>query len=464
MLKTAIVLFVHNEVDNIGWWLSHHRAIGFSTLIVCDDHSTDGTWTVLSNAAAFYDIRLYRSDLAFENRLERQTAFHATVLQAARTEFDWIVALAADEYFHLETAPSLDDFLATTDETTIPVHWCLFGSNGHDAPSPFPPTQAFTRHAPLETADHRVTRFFIRSAQWESGFPDPFSRLTQEADWSKARILHYAAGNRQSFFQRPSSETPEESWAHFDRNNVLDMSPQKWLAQTRQFAASIIQSGLTDLYWQLRQMVIRNDEDELAVLGLSSPDLLESSAFSFPDFKFYALGQTAQLALNFENEEITRLEVEALDSEQYVRLLLAVETSAPAPHPAYLITEQPCGVSSLNIAASPSLLPSIPLRLDIQKQRVFSPLTQQDVPLDLSETPLVLQPSSAELINRITRLRVLCQGGHSLTELLRGIERLPTPDATALGCAIAMLPPEEANRLAHAFPGLVPLNIRPVSP
>ncbi|KXV29661.1 hypothetical protein AD936_18320, partial [Gluconobacter japonicus] len=113
MLKTAAVLFVHNEVDNIGWWISHHRAIGFSTLIICDDHSTDGTWTVLSSAASFHDIRLHRSDAHIPDRLERQNAFQEKALRDGRSAFDWMMILAADEYLHFEASTSLEDFLSS---------------------------------------------------------------------------------------------------------------------------------------------------------------------------------------------------------------------------------------------------------------------------------------------------------------------------------------------------------------
>ncbi|MFT8353150.1 MAG: glycosyltransferase family 2 protein [Gluconobacter japonicus] len=461
MLKTAAVLFVHNEVDNIGWWISHHRAIGFSTLIICDDHSTDGTWTVLSSAASFHDIRLHRSDAHIPDRLERQNAFQEKALRDGRSAFDWMMILAADEYLHFEESTSLEDFLSSVTDNTQPVHWCLFGSNGHEEPSPFAPTQAFTRHAPLETADHRVIRTFIRAEDYEGPVPDPLSCLNFAPNWSRARILHYAAGDRRSFLKRHSSATPENAWNHFNRNDVLDTSAQRWLRQTRQFAASIVQAGLTDLYWRLRQMIVRNDEDAFAKLGLNSSVLFEHEDVSFPDFKFYALGQTTQLALDLDTEDLVTLETTALDAARYVRLLLMIETSAPALHPTYLITERLCAVSCLDVEQSPCLLPIVPLKLDPEKRLIASPLTGQDVALPIPDQALVKQMPSAELSSRITALTVLCQGGHTLAALLRGLERLPTPDATALGCAIAMLPPEDAERLSEAFPGLVPRNIRP---
>ncbi|GAN90692.1 hypothetical protein Gbfr_021_019 [Gluconobacter frateurii M-2] len=464
MLKTAAVLFVHNEVDNIGWWISHHRAIGFSTLIICDDYSTDGTWTVLSSASSFHDIRLHRSNTNFPDRLARQTAFQEEVFNEGKSEFDWMMTLAADEYLHLEADISLEHFLSSIPEDVQPVHWCLFGSNGHEVPSPFAPTQIFTRHATLETADHHVTRALVRPDRHNGQIPDPFSRLTHAPDWSRARILHYAAGDRHSFLKRQSSTTPEEAWSHFNRNDVLDTSAHRWVRQTRQFAASIVQACLTDLYWQLRQIVIRNDEELLAKLGLSPSVLFEDQDFSFPEFTFYAFGQDAQLALDLETEDLVTVETTALDTARYVRLLLMVETSAPAPYPAYLLTERLCSVSCLNIEHSPCLLPTVPLQLAPEERLVRSPLTGQKVALQTPGDALLKQEPSTELSRRATALRVLCQDGHSLVALLRGIEKLPTPDAAALGCAIAMLPYAEASRLAKAFPGLVPLNVRPVSP
>lgn len=464
MPKTAAVLFVHNEADNIGWWLSHHATIGFSTLIVCDDHSTDGTWTLLSNAASFYDIRLQRSDKTIPDRLERQTAFQKAVFEHGRTEFDWMMILAADEYLHLEQASSLEEFLGSANGQPIPVNWCLFGSNGHETPSPFAPSQAFTHHALLETADHRVTRTLLPAERLESALPDPFGRISSHPDWSQARVLHYAAGDRQSFFQRGSSETPEDAWKHFDRNDALETGPQRWLPETRRIAAALVQSGLTDLYWRLRQTVVHHDENTLEKLGLSASALSTEDDSTFPDFQFYAFSETQPFVLDLHTEQLIALPASDLDPTRHVRMILAVEASSVSPYPAFLFPERPCQAPCLNITGSPSLLAAVPLRFRPEDQSMASAITGQSVDFEIPDPTLLPQEATSELYARLTALMVLSQGGHTLEALLRGIERLPAPDATALGCAIAMLSPTEAEQLAVTFPGLVPLSVRPVSP
>ncbi len=464
MPKTAAVLFVHNEADNIGWWLSHHATLGFSTLIVCDDHSTDGTWTILSNAASFYDIRLQRSDKTISDRLERQIAFQKAVFENGRHEFDWMMILAADEYLHLEHASSLHDFLSASEGQSIPVNWCLFGSNGHEVPSPFAPSEAFTHHALLGTADHRVTRTLFPMTRFEGALPDPFKRVSSHADWSQARVLHYAAGDHQSFFQRNPSEAAEEAWKHFNRNDAVETGPQRWLSETRRIAAALVQSGLTDLYWRLRQTVLQHDEATLEKLGLMASDLVAGDESTFSDFQFYAFGETQPFVLDLHSEKLIALQATDLDPTRHVRMILAVEVSAASPCPAFLFPERPCPAPCLSIAGSPSLLAALPLRFNPADQCITSAITGQSVHIETPDLTLVSQEATSELYARLTTLMVLSQGGHTLDALLRGIERLPAPDATALGCAIAMLSPAEAARLALAFPGLVPLSVRPVSP
>lgn len=63
MASAAAILFVRNDVDDIGWWISYHLALKFDALIVIDDHSTDGTWEVIQAAADLYPIEARRGSV-----------------------------------------------------------------------------------------------------------------------------------------------------------------------------------------------------------------------------------------------------------------------------------------------------------------------------------------------------------------------------------------------------------------
>ncbi|EHH67614.1 glycosyltransferase family 2 protein [Gluconobacter morbifer] len=466
MLKTAAVLFVHDEADTIGWWLAHHAALGFSTLVVCDDGSTDGTTTVLSNASSFYDVRIRRADPSLANRLDRQTRFQETFLKSEAAEFDWVMFLAADEYLHLESAPSLPDFLETATADDIRFNWCLFGSSGRKTPSPFSPVETYTRHALISMTDHRVVRSIMRPRQADTPrpLPDPFCAIGQNADWQYGRILHFAASDPETFNRRQSSATPQAAWRHFDRNDAVYTGAARWLTETKNIAASIQQAGLIDLYWQLRGAVVHSDRTILERLGLSTQDLTTPPATRNPArFRFFRLNGAQKPVLDTSTGQILTIPSGSPEPERYVSLVLAVETTQQGTAFACLFPEVPVQGKFFALPGSPVLLAATPLRLSPGHASALCAVTGSRINLALSAGSLEELDATFSLRDRLTALMVLTAEGHTLPALLRGIDRLPAPDATALGCAIAALPPADADRVARAFPGLVPLSIRPAA-
>ncbi|GBR68415.1 glycosyltransferase family 2 protein [Gluconobacter kanchanaburiensis] len=464
MSKSAAILFVHNQVDTIGWWLAHHATIGFSTLIVCDDHSTDGTSTVLSNAATLYDIRVQSSDSTLPTRLERQILFHKKALEEGQDEFDWMMILAADEYLHFDTARSVAEFTAGPAGATIPVNWCLFGSAGRHEPSAFSPVETFTRHGLLSLPDHRVIRQFVRPRQIGGSLPDPFSALDQEPNWNESRILHFAAGDRQSFLREDPSTTPEDAWHHFDRNDAEYTGAIRWLAQSRRIASGITQASLTDLYWRLKAAITHGDRLILQQLGITPAQLSEpSSQTSPPQFRFCMLGQEKHLMLDMQTGAFASVGADDTNFGRYNRLIMGIEASGTDAINACLFTENPLPERHLSIPGSPSLLPAVPLRIQIDTNMVLSPVSGEKVHIPVPDHALTdIEPTNT-LYSRMMPFMILTAEGHDLPGLLRGIDRLPAPDASALGCAIAMLPRTQAQRLVDAFPGLVPRNVLPAS-
>ena len=462
MSKSAAILFVHNEVDTIGWWLAHHATIGFSTLIVCDDHSTDGTGTVLSNAATLYDIRVQSSDTTLSERLDRQTRFHEKALEQGRDEFDWMMILAADEYLHFETARSVAEFTASATGAMLPVNWCLFGSSGHQVPSAFSPIETFTHHGLLSLPDHRVVRHLVRPRQIGSGLPDPFSALERNPTWTESRILHFAAGDRESFARRNSSATPQKAWQNFDRNDAEYTRASRWLPESRRIASSITQASLTDLYWHLKAAITHGDRAILQELGLTPAQLSAPSAHRAPpQLRFCMLGQTKRLMLDMQTGSFVSIGPEDTNFGRYNPLIMALEVSETQSWNACLFTENPLPGRYLSLPASPTLLPMVPLCVSIAKNTVLSSVSGEEIHIALPDHALTDIESTTALYSRMTPFMVLTAEGHNLTGLLRGIDRLPAPDASALGCAIAMLPAEDAESLSRTFPGLVPRNIMP---
>ncbi|MBS1103907.1 glycosyltransferase family 2 protein [Gluconobacter sp. Dm-62] len=465
MSKSAAILFVHNEVDTIGWWLAHHATVGFSTLIVCDDHSTDGTGAVLSNAASLYDIRVQSSDVTLTTRLDRQKRFHEQALKQGQDEFDWMMILAADEYLHFETARSVAEFTANATEAVLPVNWCLFGSSGRQVPSAFSPVETYTRHGLLNLPDHRVVRHLVQPRQIGGNPPDPFAALERDANWTESRILHFAASDRESFLRRNSSASPEKAWQNFDRNDAEYTGASRWLPESRRIASSIVQASLTDLYWRLKGTITHKDKAILEELELSPSQLTVPLPHrSTPRFRFCTLGQTQRLMLDTQTGSLASVGAGDMNFGRYNALILALEVSETSAWNACIFAENPLSGRYLPLSGSPALLPMVPLRIMTADNLILSPVNGEKIHIALADHPPTSIEATTALYSRMTGFMVLTAEGHNLAGLLRGIDRLPAPDASALGCAIAMLPFEEAARLSLTFPGLVPQNVMPLRP
>ncbi|GBQ94460.1 glycosyltransferase family 2 protein [Gluconobacter cerinus] len=111
MLKTGVVLFVKNEVEDIASWIAWHAYCGFSTVIIYDDYSTDGTWEVIHEAAKVFDVRTLRAADADQFNIRQQRTY-IDALERFREEFDWLLFLDSDEYLDIRDGSSVAEFLS----------------------------------------------------------------------------------------------------------------------------------------------------------------------------------------------------------------------------------------------------------------------------------------------------------------------------------------------------------------
>ena len=90
MGKNAVFCIVKNEARDIGEWLAHHFAIGFDSVIVYDNGSSDNTRNVILRFTEKYDARLVlwtRTDRAYQ----RDAFLHAA--HRFGHEFDWALCI-----------------------------------------------------------------------------------------------------------------------------------------------------------------------------------------------------------------------------------------------------------------------------------------------------------------------------------------------------------------------------------
>jgi len=175
----ALIVFEKNEAEDIGSWISWHLSIGFDTIIIYDDHSTDGTWELINNAAPIADIRCLRAEPALRfNHRQRDTYSHA--MRTFGPEFDWMMFLDADEYLDIGESDTLDDFLSRYEgAAAIAINWRCFGSAGHIVK---PPTsnvfEAYNYHSGDDYEANRIVKSLFRPSRTEPVYLNPHRAKT----------------------------------------------------------------------------------------------------------------------------------------------------------------------------------------------------------------------------------------------------------------------------------------------
>ncbi|MBA5728154.1 glycosyltransferase family 2 protein [Bombella mellum] len=450
MVRTAALLCIHNEANRLGWWIAHHVAAGFSALLICDDHSTDGSQDILTQAARNYDIRLLATDQQETDRLQRHHNAQLRMIQQEGRHFDWIIQLAVDEYF-LPGSRSVNGFFtgmaarmgpeSFQRATHVPVNWCLTGlgrwTHQHFDGQMAHPRALFLTHAPETFPDSRVTRVFFRPSA-RQGLPDPFAHIQSPPDWSSGRILHDAAA---------SSQTPQAR-RYYDRNDQRFDKGQALLPQTLDISAHILQGLIVGACY-----AIQNGQ---APAPISAAPLTET-AHHFRRFHLYR--QDRKMALNREAGTLGFYSAREMETDGNLIPLCLVRPDDPFPEMktrAWLHTEQPSGRPYLPAGAPastyfPTLLDCLPIRVQEQEDGTVKlvllptglPLPDGN-PLTLApaETPLIFRPDTME-----EALRHFTVHGLTAAGLHEAIRKSRWISPSVVGALYAQLPAEEASTL-----------------
>ncbi|WP_336763142.1 glycosyltransferase family 2 protein [Asaia sp. VD9] len=511
MASTAAILFIRNDADDIGWWIAYHLAVGFDTLIIHDDRSTDGSWEIIRAAAELYPIEAHRVPASEDSYRDRRSTAYTQAIAACRSRFDWVICLESDEYVLPETEDRIGAFLDRfPDADAVTLNWSIFGANGHAARTREAPIAAYTKRAPLDFADHRLGKTFLRPQCVHDHFIDGCHwavspgrhvhatglAFSPEAPpvWEGARILHYVARNRTHYSRRRAHLTNQtdvpDLWGHFDRNDEEDLAAQRFLAATRHHAARIAHVMLETLFWRIR-----------ADIRDHSASFLPQTVFAIRDHESVPAPSSLRHAmLSTEDGQIL-----AIDRETQALILRSPGQSGTAHEPVWLISEeieadesaQPPrgpGQTGLLLADSGKGFPlthsqiltnwyPVDIRLasahgsdgsdeyssgDMTALVLFSPLTAHAIGLDgegaiTLEAPQPLHfiprpvPPQHSLAAALRAYQALRSQGNSFRDFCLGIDLLRTPQPEAMACAIAHLDPAARNMLETRYTGLIPL-------
>ena len=258
--KVGLVVVLKDEVYDIAGWLAWHLALGFDTIIVFDDGSTDGTDRIVRSAAVLYDVRYMKVVQDHGHFYDRQQNEYKKLLALSRDEFKWLCFLDADEYLLLSKDTTVVDFLARyPDAHGIAVNWCLYGSNGHILRPLLPPPAVYTRHSKASESINRHVKSFVRPDRLHGdvdggmhnvhcfrvdatsyvdtdGRPMRWSSIPGiiggEPLWDTAVIMHFQCRSMEHFLDRARKRRDlrldVRSWINDDWNREQEHKPSRF--------------------------------------------------------------------------------------------------------------------------------------------------------------------------------------------------------------------------------------------
>lgn len=148
-MRALAILCVKNEGAFLLEWLAHHRATGFTDVLVFSNDCSDVTDLMLDRLAAMGWLTHIRNDGAADEG-PQWAALKAADKHPLMRAADWVLVLDIDEFVNIHAGGRrLSDLLAALpDATAIPLTWRMFGNAGVLRYQDAPVTETFTRAAP----------------------------------------------------------------------------------------------------------------------------------------------------------------------------------------------------------------------------------------------------------------------------------------------------------------------------
>lgn len=148
-MRRLVILTVRNEGAFLLEWLAHHRAAGFTDVLVFSNDCADGTDAMLDRLAAMGEITHVPNPGPWAEGPQWAALKAADRHPLTRTA-DWIAVLDIDEFVAVRTGDGTLAALeaALPEATAITLTWRLFGNCGIRSFEDRPVTEIFRRAAP----------------------------------------------------------------------------------------------------------------------------------------------------------------------------------------------------------------------------------------------------------------------------------------------------------------------------
>jgi len=267
-LRIAACVIVKNEGDAILEWGLYHHLIGFDSLLIFDDASTDHTLAEIEKLRKYCHVVVE----PFEKELGNdQVRVYRRTCHLYRDDYDWIAFIDADEFIfsphsghdNPNQSGNFKEFLAAhSGAAAVALPWLIFGSSGHKNKPCDLVLSSYTSRAQFnQFAPQKHVKSLIRPEKlvrcsnphafevdgitigpngkeivWQR--PGILKDYDQYQSW---RINHYFTKSEQNWAERiargqlggEKSKRTLEDFRRYDRNDVEDLSALPYAESVR---------------------------------------------------------------------------------------------------------------------------------------------------------------------------------------------------------------------------------------
>jgi hypothetical protein len=280
--RIALCAIVRNEIRGLVEWLAHHKALGFSEVLIYDNDSSDGTTDLLRALDEAGELVHLPWPHSVGARPQRLAYEHAR----RHCDADWIAFFDADEFLVLHRDASVGAFLERFEPevSAVAVNWIVFGSGGQARYRAAPVVERFTDALPPDAAQNRtvkaigrggrlsgtgIHRVAVESGRYvmPSGVDAAFDGLTASVapEVTVAALHHYAVKSLEEFQEKrarghANSQFPEKKRAKLDarlaefdaggvRNDWLSLRSAPMRVEAARLCAILRAAGLEFPVW-----------------------------------------------------------------------------------------------------------------------------------------------------------------------------------------------------------------------
>jgi hypothetical protein len=267
--RILLAATMRNEGPFILEWVAHHRAIGFTDILIASNDCVDGSPALLERLHRLGAITHLPVQPA-PGEKPQLAAYAALERLPVVAEADWAMVLDADEFLNVHVGRgTVQDLIDVVPEATaFLINWRIFGNSDHQHWQPGPVTRRFTRAAPrahgvnlsYKTLFTRIDAYGCKLMPHQPRYPVA-SRLTELIyvdGGGQVLPAYFHDESRDAFLQ---SEPGRVSWRLAQVNHYNTRSREDYVVKHRR-------GGGLDIAWELDDswpVFNRNEETDTTI-------------------------------------------------------------------------------------------------------------------------------------------------------------------------------------------------------